>query len=99
MVLYSWLRFWKETDSHVLRIMWRVWVSGFFESRWYRNTYPDIPLAMSPLEHYARFGASERRSPGPHFNSSWYLAKYRDVAESGADPLLHYIEFGRYEGR
>lgn len=33
------------------------------------------------------------------FDASWYLAHYLDVAESGIDPVLHYITFGASEGR
>ena len=33
------------------------------------------------------------------FDAEWYLARYVDVAESGADPALHFIEFGLAEGR
>jgi hypothetical protein len=33
------------------------------------------------------------------FNAEWYLANYPDVAASGADPVLHYLEFGWHEGR
>lgn len=33
------------------------------------------------------------------FDSKWYLARYKDVALSGMDPLDHYIQFGGVEGR
>ncbi len=33
------------------------------------------------------------------FDRQWYLRRYRDVAESGLDPLEHYQKIGRYEGR
>ncbi len=33
------------------------------------------------------------------FDEEWYLAKYRDVADSGMDPLFHYIRYGAEEGR
>ena len=36
---------------------------------------------------------------GPNFDAAWYLRTYPDVAASGANPLLHYIEYGRAEGR
>lgn len=37
------------------------------------------------------------RSKG--FDETWYRARYRDVARSGVDPLLHYCRFGHKEGR
>ncbi|WP_341938844.1 hypothetical protein [Marinimicrobium sp. C2-29] len=33
------------------------------------------------------------------FDAEWYIAKYPDVAESGAKPEVHYIRFGGTEGR
>ncbi len=38
-------------------------------------------------------------NPGPLFDGEWYLANNADVAEAGSNPLLHYIESGRAEGR
>lgn len=29
----------------------------------------------------------------------WYLCRYSDVAESGSDPTIHYLHYGRDEGR
>jgi Methyltransferase domain len=34
-----------------------------------------------------------------YFDADWYLKKYPDVAESGMDPVIHYIQFGASEGR
>ncbi len=33
------------------------------------------------------------------FNKDWYLRKYPDIAQSGDDPVMHYILHGGYEGR
>ncbi len=33
------------------------------------------------------------------FDSAWYLAAYVDVSRAGLDPLEHYLNFGRFEGR
>jgi hypothetical protein len=35
----------------------------------------------------------------PLFDSEYYLTKYPDVAESGQDPILHYLRHGWHEGR
>ena len=32
-------------------------------------------------------------------DAEWYLQNYPDVSRKGIDPLLHYTEFGAYEGR
>ena len=33
------------------------------------------------------------------FDAAWYLEQYPDVAAAGIDPLRHYLDHGRYEGR
>ncbi|QSX79646.1 sulfotransferase [Agrilutibacter solisilvae] len=33
------------------------------------------------------------------FDSAWYLAQYRDVADSGIDPIEHFLRFGASELR
>ena len=33
------------------------------------------------------------------FDAEWYLKTYTDVARAGVDPLTHYIQHGRNEGR
>lgn len=33
------------------------------------------------------------------FDPDWYLARYPDVRAAGVDPLNHYLEFGKREGR
>jgi hypothetical protein len=33
------------------------------------------------------------------FDAEWYLDRYRDVAERGADPIAHYLRQGAGEGR
>jgi SAM-dependent methyltransferase len=33
------------------------------------------------------------------FDAAWYLAHYPDVGAAGQDPLMHYLEFGAFEGR
>jgi hypothetical protein len=33
------------------------------------------------------------------FDTDWYVTEYPDVANSGVDPLEHYLRFGAWEGR
>jgi hypothetical protein len=48
-------------------------------------------------DDHARLIARLRASPA--FNAEWYMARYPDVAESGADPAEHYYRHGAAEGR
>jgi len=45
------------------------------------------------------YGGFEGRNPSEKFNSSYYLEQNPDVKSSGMNPLLHYIIFGKAEGR
>lgn len=70
--------------------------SAFFDGNWYLTKYRDVALlAMDPAEHYAKFGWRLLRDPGPKFNTRRYLNQSPDVANSGRNPLLHYMEHGR----
>ena len=74
--------------------------SVFFDENWYVSNYPEVGTSgIDPAEHYVRIGASEGYDPGPLFSTRSYLEKNADVAAAKANPLLHYLEHGRYEGR
>lgn len=73
--------------------------SGLFDEDWYLKTYPDAVNSDNALKHFLRVGAAEGCDPGPHFSTKAYLADYPDVREAEANALLHYLRFGREEGR
>jgi hypothetical protein len=74
--------------------------SDLFNAAWYLETYPDtVAGALSPQEHYVRSGAFEGRNPGPDFDSFAYYLANPDVAQAGWPALVHYVGFGRAEGR
>ena len=84
---------------------------GFFDERWYLETYPDVYSAIkegriaSAIEHYTTTGYYEGRSPGPcYFDREWYENYYRDVNEAVKNGLItdsadHFYENGYGEGR
>ena len=71
--------------------------SGLFDADWYLASYPEVQ--GDPLDHYLIHGWAEDRSPGPDFDGPWYLAIHPDVADSGLNPLVHYLLYGVGEGR
>lgn len=77
--------------------------SPWFDARWYLEAYPDVAAdkqgSQTPARHYLLIGAFEGRNPGPDFDSTFYLANNDDVRKSGVNPLLHFIQFGKYEQR
>lgn len=49
--------------------------------------------------HYLRRGVKLGLSPNKYFDGKAYLANYKDVGDSGLNPLVHYLKYGVYEGR
>jgi hypothetical protein len=41
--------------------------------------------------HYIEHGAAEGRNPSAEFNTNRYLAEHPELAESGENPLLHFV--------
>ncbi|SDO53587.1 Predicted hydrolase, HAD superfamily [Methylobacterium phyllostachyos] len=77
----------------------RLSTAELFDAEWYRATQaPEVPPGQA-ARHYLQEGAARGLSPGPSFDGPWYLANNPDVAAAGLNPLLHYLENGRAEGR
>ncbi|GAA6194439.1 hypothetical protein DS909_08520 [Phaeobacter gallaeciensis] len=73
---------------------------GLLDSVWYLRNYPDVRKAgTDPVLHFLRFGAAERRDPGPYFDTTHYLHLYPDIMQSGLNPLWHYLTSGWREKR
>lgn len=77
-----------------------IHASGLFDKAWYLAKNPDVfeEIVSDPLKHYLHKGGFQGRDPGPLFCSRWYLNNYSDVADSGINPLVHYIQYGRKKG-
>ncbi|MCB1536048.1 MAG: hypothetical protein KDJ44_15355 [Rhodoblastus sp.] len=43
------------------------------------------------LIHYVEHGAAESRDPHPLFSTQWYVQQTPDLAQSGENPLAHYL--------
>ncbi|WP_052127422.1 hypothetical protein [Enterobacter cancerogenus] len=74
--------------------------SGLFDIDWYQKFCPELgKFSLSPVEHYLSVGYKMGLNPSENFNGNLYLERYPDVAEEGMNPLIHYIIFGKGEGR
>jgi hypothetical protein len=74
--------------------------SEFFNRHWFEEQYPHVRLGQyDAATYYLRYGVSQRMQPSINFDAVWYIERYKDVAASGGNPLLHYIRHGRPEGR
>lgn len=63
--------------------------------------YDAVDRKKWAMAHYTAFGGKpgEARDPGPNFSSSFYFARYPDVAAANMPALWHYERFGKSEGR
>lgn len=73
--------------------------SGYFDADWYARAYPDVGGATRAVTHFLRIGGKNGYDPGPNFSTSAYLAANPDVREAGYNALVHFLRFGRSEGR
>ncbi len=70
-------------------------MSAFVDDAFYLATYSDVREAgLSPVQHYARFGWREGRDPSPVFSTNGYLQTHGQLAKTGTNPLLHFLETG-----
>jgi CDP-glycerol glycerophosphotransferase (TagB/SpsB family) len=84
-----------------------------FDGGWYWAHHVDAAEeGVNPLLHYLTMGrakgletrpvmdlASEALRESGIFDVAYYLENYPDVAESGVDPIRHYLKYGAREGR
>jgi hypothetical protein len=85
-----------------LHYVWRGAGRGYdpnadFDTAFYRRQ--SGPTRLDPVRHYLRAGAAAGLDPSPAFSTLMYLARYPDVGRAGINPLLHYRQDGRPEGR
>ena len=74
--------------------------SEFFDPEWYvTQNAGGLKVIGDVALHYLRHGRRYGFEPGPHFSGLRYLERYPDVAAQDIDPLVHYLQYGRYENR
>lgn len=74
--------------------------SGLFDEVFYTRQWPDDErLIEDPIGHFLHVGWHHNVDPCPQFCIQHYLSTYDDVKASAMNPLLHYIKYGKAEGR
>lgn len=74
--------------------------SGLFDNDFYVSAYPELGVSNAEsVGHFCAQGWKEGRWPNPSFDVPYYLKQNPDVAALGMNPLVHWIKFGRAEGR
>ncbi len=84
---------------HNIQILNKINKSGYFNEKWYINTYPEALFSDNALKHYLEIGWRKGFNPSKKFNTKKYLNKYPDVQKAQVNPLVHYIAAGQKEGR
>lgn len=75
-------------------------VAAAFDADFYVAANPDLNLVRSDaFAHFMDIGWRENRDPSRWFSVSRYLEANLDVRSSDLNPLVHYIQYGRREGR
>ncbi|MBQ2832686.1 hypothetical protein [Methanobrevibacter sp.] len=73
--------------------------SGLFDDEWFSEYYSlkgsNTNLVRYYMDEYLNYGLN----PSPNFDSIWYLEKYDDVKKNGINPFVHYVKYGKKEGR
>ena len=72
--------------------------SDILDEEFYRNEYSDTE-ETDILEHFCTTGIEELRKPNRDFDPVWYREYYDDIKENGIHPVIHYILYGKDEGR
>ena len=71
---------------------------SLFSATWYRRRYGDVDvLNVDPLQHFLTWGRLLERSPGPDFDTRFYLSRYGDVGSE--NPLRHYQSLPESDNR
>ena len=74
--------------------------SCLFDEEWYIHTYfKNKDSNINPIFHYLYEGFDKGYNPNSYFNTNFYLKINDDVKRAGMDPLIHYIKYGKNEGR
>lgn len=71
------------------------------DASYYCLAYAELGLngAEESAAHFMERGWREGKNPAPWFDTQWYLATYEDVRTSGQNPFIHYLIYGKAEGR
>lgn len=71
-----------------------------FDAAYYRERHAGLKGSDEELaRHYLVQGAAAGYDPAPTFSTRFYLAGNKDVARDGINPFVHYLNWGRVEGR
>ncbi len=77
----------------------QLWYSLFDPFRYLEHRQDVLRSRIHASVHYALSGAWEGAEASAAFGTSLYWNRHTDVEQAGLNPLLHYVLYGRREGR
>ncbi len=72
--------------------------SSFYLSQVGQTIESLLAEKLTPLQHFLKHNRENLASPSPLFSSRRYLEKHRDIAACNANPLVHFLVYGK-QGR
>lgn len=85
-------------DFHTLSPYQVILHSGRFDMGWFSKYYSIDPSDVNLIEYYLE-NYHSGLNPSLYFDTLWYLNSYEDVRTEGINPFVHYILYGKEEGR
>ena len=73
--------------------------SGLFDADFYAGTDEARAMGLNPIEHYMKKGEASGLSPSKLFDPVFYVEAYPDLRGTDGCLLLHYMRYGKHEGR
>ena len=70
-----------------------------FDADYYSEVAGIDPAEVDPAEHFAVVGVRNGFATSNGFDTEYYLTRYHDIGVARVNPLLHFYNFGRAEGR
>lgn len=83
---------WSESEHYNL-------VAPHLDTEFYMAQLRRAEKVRDPVVHYLTDGWRRGLDPHPDFSTGFYLQRYPDVRNTGRNPYVHYLQFGRSEGR
>lgn len=79
----------------------RVYFCPLFDEVFYGRQLKrgSFPSRLRAVVHFLEEGGNSGVDPSDSFCAGWYLHKYPDVKALSINPLVHYLRYGRTEGR
>lgn len=81
------------------------WIESLDQSELFDHLYYEaqsgtvFPGRIQAIEHYLSTGWRSGFNPSASFDTNFYLQSNADVRSADMPPLLHFLDFGRHEGR